>query len=200
MAKIGKDVIGKQVKLRKKKRLPLISFRKVNANMISSLNKVRIKYFFTGAFAVNYYGRPRTSMDVDVMVERNKEKLNKLVEALKRKGFDVIKRDVDIAFKESSHFSVFSKDSPYYFDFKIVPETERHVFERIKSVVIYNKRTFLSSPEDLIINKLVFGSVEDIKDVKSIINRRREKLDYDYLFELAKVKGVTSKLEELLKE
>lgn len=104
MTKIGKDVIGKEIKQKQRKR-PIISFRKVNVNMIVSLNNVGIKYFFTGALAVNYYGRPRASMDVDVMVERNKEKLNRLVKILKRKGFDVIQRDVDEAFRVFSFFS-----------------------------------------------------------------------------------------------
>lgn len=199
MTKIDKDVIGKEIKQKQRKR-PIISFRKVNVNMIVSLNKVGIKYFFTGALAVNYYGRPRASMDVDVMVERNKEKLNRLVKILKRKGFDVIQRDVDEAFRESSHFSVFSKDSPYYFDFKVVPESEKHIFKRMRQVMLYNKRTFLPAPEDLIVNKIIYGTEQDINDARSIIRRHREKLDYDYLSELARMKNVLSKLQELLEE
>lgn len=197
--KNGKDVIGKEIKQKQRKR-PIISFRKVNANMIISLNRVGIKYFFTGALAVNYYGRPRASMDVDVMVERNKEKLNRLVKIVKRKGFDIIQRDVDEAFKESSHFSVFSRDSPYYFDFKVVPESEEHIFERMRTIVLYSERTFLSSPEDLIVNKISYGTEQDINDVRSIIRHLREKLDYNYLFELARMKNVSSKLQELLEE
>jgi len=139
-------------------------------------------------------------MDVDVMVERNIEKLHKLVKILKKKGFDVIQRDVDEAFKESSHFSVFSKDSPYYFDFKVVSEDEEQFFERVKPITLYNRRTFLPAPEDLIVYKIIYGTEQDINDVKSIIKRLRRKLDYNHLFKLAETKKVLARLKCLLKE
>lgn len=36
--------------------------------MISVLNKLRLKYAFTGAFALAYYDFPRASGDVDILV------------------------------------------------------------------------------------------------------------------------------------
>jgi len=39
--------------------------------LISSLNKQNIHYAFTGAFAVSYYGFPRLSADIDILIEKN---------------------------------------------------------------------------------------------------------------------------------
>lgn len=66
--------------------------------------------------------------------------------------------------------------------------------------MLYNKRTFLPAPEDLIVNKISYGTEQDINDARSIIRRHRKKLDYDYLSELARIKNVLSKLQELLEE
>ena len=59
--------------------------------LIKALNETRIRYAVTGAVAVGYYGIPRTSMDIDVVMSGNLSaaQLGILASALSRNGFTV---------------------------------------------------------------------------------------------------------------
>ncbi|MEM2972308.1 MAG: hypothetical protein QW270_07830 [Candidatus Bathyarchaeia archaeon] len=59
--------------------------------LINCLNKCGIKYAFTGAFALSHYGHPRSSMDLDILVENDDKKLMNLANLLKSKDFQSAK-------------------------------------------------------------------------------------------------------------
>jgi len=55
---------------------------------------------FTGALAASYYGTPRTTTDVDIVVKVSRDDLQtKLVPALKKAGLQVDEKRIDAAFK-----------------------------------------------------------------------------------------------------
>ena len=59
----------------------------------------KLDYAFTGALAVSYYGVPRTTTDVDVIVDsRNQsDDREKIIRALKRSELKVDERKIDNA-------------------------------------------------------------------------------------------------------
>jgi len=71
--------------------------------LIASLNKSNVGYAFTGAFAVSYYGFPRLSADIDILVEKNRNKLLRLVNLLQHHGYDISETDVEKAIEDCSH-------------------------------------------------------------------------------------------------
>jgi hypothetical protein len=150
------------------------------------LNECRIKYAFTGAFALSYYGHPRSSMDLDILVERNDKKLMNFVSLLKNEGFS-ISEDVNRAVEECSHFAVFYKSYFPYFDFKVACKNDE-----IKSGV----RCKVVSVYDLILKKLEWG---DISDVKALLIGY-EDINIKKLLMYAKKRNVYSKLKAILKE
>src|SRR5437879_9848184 len=64
--------------------------------LVKALNETRIRYAVTGAVAVGYYGIPRTSMDIDVVMTGNLSaaQLETLAFALPRNGFTVSKEEI----------------------------------------------------------------------------------------------------------
>lgn len=164
--------------------------------MISLLNKSRLRYAFTGAFALAYYGFPRISGDIDVLVENNKTKLSELCQLLRKAGFSIIESDVDDAVRECGHFAVFYKTEPLYFDFKVACESfDVDAIKNSKIFKYHNIQCHVVSAEDLIVKKLEW---EDIKDVRSILSRYKDKIDMQRLIVLAKSRNVYEKLENLL--
>lgn len=139
-------------------------------------------------------------MDIDVIVDNDENKLMKIVALLKNKGFDVVESDVKEAIKEGSHFSVFSKYAPYYFDFKVVKPSEKDTLNNVVTVKLWGKKTYLPKIEDFIVAKLTFGSDQDMNDAKSILIRQRDKINYDYLRELATSRNVIDKLNKLTRK
>lgn len=54
------------------------------------LNKNKIKYCIVGAYAVAFYGKPRFTKDMDILVEPSMENGKKIVRALSEFGFGAL--------------------------------------------------------------------------------------------------------------
>lgn len=165
--------------------------------LISSLNKLRLSYAFTGAFAVSYYGFPRLSADIDVLVEKNKGKLLKLARKLRNSGYDITETDVQKAIEECSHFPVFHREKMFpYFDFKVACEKdELSSILNCKTIDYHGLKCKIVSVEDLIIKKLEWN---DTKDVEAMLMRSKE-IDMNKLEKLAKEKSVFQRLQKMKK-
>lgn len=64
--------------------------------LVRALNETGIRYALTGAAAVGYYGIPRSSIDIDVVVRGNlsSAQIETLAGALSRNGFATSKKDI----------------------------------------------------------------------------------------------------------
>lgn len=166
--------------------------------LISTLNKLRIHYAFTGAFAVSYYGFPRISADIDILIGKNKNKLLKLASQLQPSGYDVAKADILNAIEECSHFPIFHKQKTTpYFDIKIACEQdEKSAIHNCKTINYHGVKCRIVSVEDLIVKKLEWN---DTKDVELILIRCKE-IDMKKLRKKSKEKSVLKKLQKLLEE
>jgi hypothetical protein len=168
------------------------------ATVISVLNKLHMKYVFTGGFALSYYGFPRGSSDFDVIVEKNYDKLLKFSKILREKDFSVLSSDIEHAFSsdKDNHFAVFYKRTMFpYFDFKVASGEEDE--RAIRDFVIVDFRGVkcrIVGVENLIVKKLEWG---DDKDVENVLYRYK-RTDYKKLFKLAKEKGVDVKLQDMI--
>jgi len=168
------------------------------SNLVSQLNKLQIKYVFTGAFALAYYGFPRTSADVDIIIEKDMSKLLKFVKALQASDYDVSQNDVSEAVESCGHFAVFHKRRMFpYFDFKVACTSDEHnAISDSKVVSFHGIECRIVSAEDLIVKKIEWG---DLKDVETILVRYGDKLDMKKLCALAKAKHIYEKLQNLIK-
>lgn len=54
--------------------------------IVENFNTAGIDYMFTGALAVSYYGSPRTTMDIDIVVKVTQEYIQTLVTLLRKAG------------------------------------------------------------------------------------------------------------------
>ncbi len=163
------------------------------------LNLEKIPYMFVGAIAIGYYGIPRTTQDIDVVIVTPRDKVQKFAEYFKSKDFFCPVEDIIAAFDEKSHFGVFDNQSPFRIDVKgIYNEFDQQSFLRRMQVEFFNRKIWLCTPEDSIISKLVYGSPKDILDAKGILLRQKEKLDYNYLTKYSKVYKVNESYKEIV--
>jgi hypothetical protein len=166
--------------------------------LISSLNKLNLRYAFTGAFAVSYYGFPRISIDIDILIEKNKSKLLRLVNLLHQNEYDITKTDVLKAIEECSHFPVFHQEKMFpYFDLKVACEKdERSSIHNCKIINYHGLKCRIVSVEDLILKKLEWN---DTKDVEVVLIRCKE-IDMKKLEKMSKQKSVYKKLQKLIEK
>ncbi len=169
--------------------------------LLSGLNDCNIEYVLIGGIAATHYGRPRSTLDCDIIISLDEEEIASFCKCLDKNGFNMKETDIRAAFNEKSHFTVFYKDHYGYradFSFRRGSLAE-HSFIRAKKKEIFGVRTLVTSPEDLIIAKLVYGSYQDLDDALAIILRQKD-LDLEYLEKRATEEGVLANFKKLIKE
>ena len=176
------------------------SLEEVTKETAKALKELDIEYVIVGGVAVAGWGNIRTTRDVDVILSLKAEDVKKIVQAFRNRGFFVNEKDVLDALKEKSHFTIFDERSEYHIDVKgAYGENERRTLRTKKRVGIGGVDAYIASPEDIIANKLRFGSEQDLKDAEGIYIRQLGKLDLRYLEEISGKMGVQEELVELRK-
>jgi hypothetical protein len=150
-----------------------------------------ISYYVTGGVAAVAYGETRTTQDLDVVLAIELTDLPRIATIFETAGFYVSGLD-DVMAKRMSSFQVTQIATISRADLMIPLATEfsRIQLTRRKTIPISpGQDVYFASPEDVIINKLLWGkksqSEKQWRDVLSIFKTQRESLDYNYLSEWA---------------
>ena len=155
------------------------------------LNEEGAVYVVVGGLAVLFYGIPRTTMDIDIIIAMNMDETKRFAEFLNENDFFADEEDIKTAFEEKSHATIEDKTSMARLDIKgIYGENDRITLERRRRVSSADLAFFVASPEDMIANKLLFGSEQDVKDAEGIYVRQFDDLDMAYLEKRCKELGV----------
>ena len=56
-------------------------------DIVASLEQAEIAYMVSGSISSTFYGRPRSTQDVDIVIEASSEKLQELVTVLRNKNY-----------------------------------------------------------------------------------------------------------------
>jgi hypothetical protein len=157
-----------------------------------------ISYYVTGGVAAVAYGETRTTQDLDVVLAIELADLTRIATIFETAGFYVSGLD-DVIAKRMSSFQVTQIATISRADLMIPIATE---FSRIQLIrrktipISMGKNVYFASPEDVIINKLIWGkksqSEKQWRDVLSIMKTQRESLEYDYLRKWVNKLGVMS--------
>jgi hypothetical protein len=159
------------------------------------LGEKKVDYVIVGGIAVSAWGNIRTTRDVDMILLLNEEDADELAEALKQGRFSIQAGDIIDALKQRSHFTIFDELSEYHIDAKgIYSENDRLTLNRRRKVRLADFGFYVASPEDLIANKLLVGSEQDVQDAGGIYVRQLDDLDMAYLEERCKKLGVYEEL------
>jgi DNA polymerase/3'-5' exonuclease PolX len=157
----------------------------------------------TGGIAVSYWGFPRTTHDIDIVIEAKKEDKERIV-ALFKKDFYISPEATADAIKRRFTFNIIHLKSGTKVDFWLVKKDAFGTleFKRKLKRKIYNKEIFIISPEDLILSKLIgykeTQSTRRLEDAESIL--KTSKVNLEYIKKWAKKHSTFKILNELLKK
>src|SRR3989475_8468559 len=163
-----------------------------------SLRAAGMDHVFVGALAVGAFGVPRTTADVDVIVDYGEGRADSLAEAFRRQGFRVSADDLRDALAEKSLFTVHDARSEFHLN--LVPAarpTAKDAIRHSVSVRWRNTTLPIAGPEHTIVMKLVYGSEQDVEDALGIYVRQRKRLALGRMRQFAKRQGVLAKLRDL---
>jgi len=177
-----------------------IKFIRLFNKTIALLEEKKIPYMVVGGLAVNYFGEPRFTKDIDLVVAIDPKKEAAFLQALKKGGFVFFEKEIKMLLKASNIFHVHDTTGVNQIDFWI-PKTsfELKAFSRRQAKRWRNKKIYFLSPEDLILFKIIADRPKDIADIKSVFQRQEGKLDREYLRFWSMALNKEKKLKQLEK-
>jgi predicted nucleotidyltransferase len=167
--------------------------------LLKLLEEKDVPYMIIGGYALPFYGRIRTTVDVDLAVAIKTEKeLTQFLNLLRSMDFEPTISSpnnpliVILDLKEKMEIELWLRPDGIVFD----DETLRR---RQKVKLDSSTWAWVVSAEDFIVNKLARPDrgVIDEQDVKSVLIRQENKLDNEYLKRRAKEVGVLAVLQAI---
>jgi hypothetical protein len=150
-------------------------------------------WYLFGAQAVQIWGLPRLSADVDVTVLPGGVTSATLVERLERFGFDLRVSDVEDFVRRTRVLPFVHRASRLPLDLVLGgPGPEEEFLARARKVLVEGVEIPVISPEDLIVTKVLASRPKDLEDVRGILRSRGPSLD------LSRVRSLLGLLEEAL--
>jgi len=142
--------------------------------LVNALETAGLDYAFTGALAVSFYGVPRSTIDIDVIVQVcGKVSQSRLANSLKQAGVRADRKQIDRAL-ESGYKIVTFTDSKTAYSVDVILSSEK---PEKKAGTAAGVQTFFQTPEDLISAKLRMikatvpkeRALKDEEDIRAIL-------------------------------
>jgi hypothetical protein len=156
-----------------------------------------ISYYVTGGVAAVAYGETRTTQDLGVVLAIDLADLPRIAATLETAGFYVSGLD-DVIAQRMFSFQATQIETISRVDLMVSNATEYAQIQlsRRKTIPISaGKDVYFASPEDVVINKLLWGkssqSEKQWRDVLSIMKTQQGSLDYCYIKKWADSLGLT---------
>lgn len=178
---------------------PIVDPRKVVVKIADILHEVGIPYFITGGFAVSVWGRPRATFDIDIVVELVEPKVDALASALRKvyKAGYIDETSAKDAIRHQSEFNFIDPFTGLKIDFWVTRHDELSSLQLKRKVAkkINGKTVYFTSPEDLILSKLIWykmgESTRQLEDIESIVKISGKRLDMKYIRKWSQHLGVS---------
>lgn len=190
----------------------MTSIAEAFAALLAILDRMEIPYEVGGSVASSAHGIPRTTLDVDVVVDLKPEQIETFAQEL-RQHFYADADQIREAFARGRAANVIHLGSIWKFDLFPLRNDEysrtefsRRAIRRITTSGEESIECSLASVEDTILRKLEWyragGEASDRQwnDLLGVIRAARSQLDLDYLRRWAKYLKVADLLEKLLAE
>ena len=164
-----------------------MSAPEVLRRITQALENAGIAYMLTGSFASAHYGVPRSTQDIDLVIEATAAQLRTFVQSLPA---DEYYADFDAALeaqRKESLFNVIDLVTGWKIDLIIRKSRSfsREEFGRRRVVDLQGLGLFVATAEDVILAKLEWAKLgnsdRQIEDVAAILRLQSETLDRRYL-------------------
>lgn len=167
------------------------------------LNSLEIPYLVGGSVASGILGEVRSTQDIDLVADLQREKVNQLIQVLQPRFYVSEDAVLDAIYYKGS-FNLIDNESLGKIDIFILKDEpfNHSEFQRREPIVVRppNQTLVLPSTEDIILQKLSLyrhgGKVSDQqwRDVLGVIKIQGERLDFDYMMQWAQEMKLTDLL------
>lgn len=161
--------------------------------VLEALDAVGIPYLIGGAVAAWAWGEPRATRDLDLVIQITEGAIAKFSEELKKRNMLLPTDIIQERLKDNRGdvpLNAIHSSSGYKADLYLLREGDHFRAEAFKRRVLVDLgpglgELYLHTPEDLILNKLIYYSVSQqtkhIRDIAAIVQTMGDNLDSDYI-------------------
>ncbi len=163
-----------------------------------------IPYMITGGSAVGFWGHIRTTMDIDIVIQIYGKQINTFLQDIEKEAYVDIE-EAKRSILNRSMFNIILNNTCFKVD--IIPlddknEYELEKFKRRIKIEFHNRDIFVTSPEDLIISKLLWGksaggSERQLRDSESIYKLNCGTLDLNYIKKWVKILNIEDEFNKI---
>lgn len=176
--------------------------------VIEVFDQLQIPYLIGGSLASAIHGVARTTLDSDLVADMRVEHLQPFIDRLKTDFYIPVDSLIDAIIQRSS-FNLIHLESMFKVDIFLPKERtfDQLQFANRTAVNLPDEPTrtiYLASPEDTILAKLEWyrmgGEISERqwRDILGVIQVQRERLDFDYLRQLALEMKINDLLEKAI--
>jgi hypothetical protein len=168
----------------------------------TALDQAGIGYMLSGSFASAHYGAPRSTQDIDLVIEATPAQLRAFVEALSGNEYYADLKSALEAHKRQSMFNVIDLATGWKIDLILRKSRafSQEEFRRRQRVNLHDVHLVVASAEDVIVSKLEWAKLaqsrRQIEDAAAILRARWDALDHSYLAKWIGELGLTDQWSE----
>jgi hypothetical protein len=173
---------------------------------IEALERLGLEYFITGSVAAMYYGEPRFTNDIDVVVRLSEQSVGAFCAQFPAPEFYVSEEAAKQAVRSRGQFNVIHPDSGWKMDVIIPADTpydRSRLSRKQRGRADQTHDAFFASPEDVILKKMQYyqegGSEKHIRDITGILKLSGAAVNSEYIREWADRLQLTAIWETILK-
>jgi hypothetical protein len=169
------------------------------------LNRAEISYMLTGSFASVFYGAPRSTQDIDLVIAVTPAQLQSFIEGLPGGEYYVEEEAASEALQRESMFNIIDLKTSWKIDMIIRKSRafSQEEFGRRKLQNVQGVPLFVASAEDIIIAKLEWAKIGEshrqIEDAAGILKLRADSLDRAYLDKWMRDLGLTRQWNDAMR-
>jgi hypothetical protein len=173
------------------------------ADCLRRLNRSGVTYYLTGSMASNYWGIPRTTHDLDFVVQLPASAITAIVQAFSG-DFYLEESAVRAAFQPPHKFNAIDTRSALKVDFWLPkPEPfDKEMLRRRLHVSLFGESAWIATAEDVVLHKLIWNRItpsgRQLGDAAGVVAVQAGALDKNYLKQWAQELKLVDELGKLL--
>ena len=177
--------------------------RDLLVDSVRRLNRSEVAYYLTGSMASNYWGIPRTTHDLDFVLQLPMSAIPRILREFGG-DFYIDEAAMRAAYRPPHQFNAIDTRSSLKVDFWLPkPEPfDAEMFRRRIRATLFGELTWIAKAEDVILHKLFWNRISpsdrQLGDAAGIVAVQADSLDKDYLKQWARELSLESDLNRLL--
>ena len=170
------------------------------------LESLGVPYMVTGSVAAIYYGEPRMTNDVDIVVLLKREDAKRIEAGFQLEEFycppcEII--EMEVAREQRGHFNLIHHQTGFKADIYLVGRDELHLWamSRAQVVELGDDIIRIAPPEYVIVRKLQFfregGSEKHVRDIDRMLESLGGEWSRETLLDLVRSHGLEAEWDQV---